>query len=358
MIEQFKLLFQKLPVNKRIDLYGFLSTLVQSGKDLQDAAGQVAQSLESQADEIVLGKGGLLKSAKLYRYLESEQRYGNPLHVSLMDRVPDAEIMMLLAGEEGSRIEGLNSAQISARRSAEMKKKLTAALTYPTIVLCVVVFAMHWLGGNLIPTMEELKPVSQWSRGEQLLHYLTTNVPIWFPLFLIGLGTFIGIVMLVNAKVVGPAREKITWLPPFNVIRKVTAATYLGTLASLVKAGSNWSSALNAMKQNTTSPYLGYYLDEASIKMRSGVAKDGPGRAISSNLFSPWVKVKLDIYSRDTVESFTESMKEISDDAQQEALTGLGRFASFLNLIFLATGAVVVGYTILTMLGITQSLQQ
>ena len=41
---------KKIPASRRVDLYGFLITLIKSGFDIQGATGEVAKTLEKQAD--------------------------------------------------------------------------------------------------------------------------------------------------------------------------------------------------------------------------------------------------------------------------------------------------------------------
>jgi len=231
------------------------------------------------------------------------------------------------------------------------------SITYPSALAAGVLFALNWIGNNLIVTMEDLMPVEDWTPPQQLMHWITTNVSVWAPLAGLILLAFIGLVMLVNIKFVGPGRESIAVIPPFNVIRRLTATTYLSTLSSLVLAGLSFQNALVLMKRRSTSDYLGFYLDDAVKKMKSGLASEGPGKAIACNLFSPWVMVKLDVYSRGTTEEFTDSMREIADDAQAEALASLDGIARGINLILLIAISLSVAFTVVTMFGIVGEIQ-
>jgi len=348
---------KKIPASRRVDLYGFLITLIKSGFDIQGATGEVAKTLEKQADQVILGKGELLSAAKIYRYIEQEQRQGRALHLSLAGRAPDAEVMMLMAGAEGDIINGLKAAQASAVSGVEMRKKIRKILTYPFGILMVVVFAMNWLGNNLLPVMAKLKPVSQWAPAEQTLYWATTNVGTWFPGLIFAMITIALATHTINRLVVGSVRESIHGLPPLNVIRKITAATMLSTLSSLVRAGLPVLGALLAMRDATNSTYMRYYLDYAVNNMRSGVARQGPGKAIGSKLFSPWVMVKLDIYSRASGDSFAQTMSEIAGDATTEAMSSIESLSRWINIFLMIGAAVVIGFTIITMYGSTSDMQ-
>lgn len=350
-------MFSKISASRRMDLYGFLMTLIESGFDIQGATGEVAKTLEKQADQAIMGKGELLKTAKIYRHIEQEQRQGRPLHLSLAGRVPDAEVMMLMAGAEGDIVNGLQAAKESAIASAEMRKKIIKSLLYPVGILMVVVFAMHWMGNNLLPVMAKLKPVAEWAPSEQMLYWATTHVSTWLPVMVFALATIVLAVHTTNRLVVGPVRESIHGLPPLNVVRKITAATMLSTLSSLVRAGLPVLGALLAMRDSTGSTYMRYYLDYAVNNMRSGMARQGPGKAIGSKLFSPWVMVKLDIYSRASGDQFAHTMTEIAGDATKEAISTIESLSKWINIALMMAAAIVVGFTIITMYGITSDMQ-
>ena len=354
MIKSF---FEKIGARERVDFYGFLAQLVSSGFDIMGATGAVADTLERQADGLIFGKGKLLAAAKLYRHIEAEQRQGVPLHEALQGRIPDSEVMMLMAGAEGDIVKGLNAAKAEAEGSAVMKESFIKGIMYPIGVSALVVFAVNWLGNNLLPTLTMLKPIERWTSSEQDLYWITTNVGVWLPITLILLSGVIGGLIVANRTVIGNIREKIHSLPPFNIIRKTTAATYLSTLSSLVLAGSTMQGALNQMAENTRSPYLRHYIHLSLNNWRAGLASQGPGKAIGSALFTPWVMVKLDVYSRGDAESFANTMAEIAVDARKEAVASINGFSKLLNILIMLVAAGIIGFTIITMYGITGSLQ-
>jgi|GEM_PF-5480915 len=354
MIKQF---INKIPAKNRIDIYGFLATLIESGFDIQKATGEVAAALEQQADIVLLEKGSLKKSASIYRHIEAEQRNGRGIQFSLADRVPDSELMMLLAGSEGDIVLGLRAAGKMAKSSAERQAKLIKGIAYPSALLVGVIFALHWIGNNLLATFADMKDVSQWEPMGQRVYWFANNIEIWTPILALILGGIAALSVAVNKKVQGDPREAIHWIPPLNLIRSITGATYLRTLASLILAGSTIQGALLTMRDRTGSEYMRHYLHVSVSNMRAGVARQGPGKAIGSKLFSPWVMVKMDIYSRGTVDKFIEALSEIADDAEAEAMKTIESLARWLNLILLVVAAGAILASLLTMLSISTSLQ-
>lgn len=357
MIASIKEFFAKIPAKDRVEFYGFLSTLLDSGMNLQASCGLVAQTLEEQAAQRLFGKGEIIKTSKLYRYTEAKLRLGQPLHTALSGRVPDTEIMMLMAGDQGSLKDGLDAAAQTAESASEMKSTFIKGLMYPVGMFLLLITAMHWIGGNLLPTLTALVSLEKWTPTQQSLYWATQNIPTWLPVVLGGIGVIIAIVVMVNRLVVGPLREKIHGIPPLNVIRQVTSSSLLTTLSSLVLAGETMRGALERMNIATSSRYMEYYIEKSMNNIRLGLAAQGPGKAISSNLFTAWVVVKLELYSRGDADAFAHKMAEIAKDAREDAVKTIMGFSKILGTGMLLVVAGVIGFTVITMYSITGSLQ-
>jgi type II secretory pathway component PulF len=348
---------RKIPANKRQEFYGFLSTLVRSGGRLQDSSEKVAGILEAHANEVLLGRSELKNNAKLYRHVEREMKKGNPLSVSLRGMVPDGEIMMLVAGERGSLVDGLEAAMIEAKSKAEIKTAFVKGLAYPMGLLVFLFLALNWIGSNLLPTLAVLVPVEQWTDSQQKLYWITTNVPLWAPIFvaiLVALGLAL---VALNNYLVGRPREMVQVVPPFNIVRKMTGANYLTTLSSLMTAGETLKDGLRRMRSNTSSKYLQYYLGVALARERSGSGAGGPGAIIGSKLFTPWIMVKLRIYGEGSIKDFADKMLDIAEDARVEAIEAILGGAKLVNLLVLLLLGSVIGYTAITMYSIVGTLQ-
>ena len=347
----------KIPVDQRVDFYGFMITLLSTSGSLQEASIKVAQVLEEQAEKATVGGGKLKKAAQLYRFISSSLREGKTLHVALSGRIPDSEAMLLLAGERGDLVDGLKAAIGQAKSEAEMRATLIKGLMYPAGLFILVVVAMNWIGNNLFPTLAMLKPIHQWTSGQQSVYWWTSSVGTWIPILLaslIGLGV---VITIANRKVLGNARKLLDLLPPFNVIRRITSASLLTTTASLILAGDTTKDALVRIQQGSKSPYLRTSVKRIIGNLRLGEAAKGPGRAMNVPLFTPWVMVKLEIYGQGSITEFAQKMEEIANDARQEAMNSISGLSKLLNLIMLLVVGLVIGATVVTMYSITGSLR-
>lgn len=349
--------FDNIPAKERVDFYGFIKTLLDSGMSLQDACGMVASTLEHQAANRIMGKGNLLRSAKLYRFTEQQLRSGDPLHTALAGRVPESEAMMIMAGSKGSLSDGLAAAERTAKNSAKMKETFFKGLMYPGGMAIAVVVAMNWIGNNLLNTLIALKPLEEWSNSEQNFYWATQNISTWLPITIMTLVAIGFGFATIHRLVVGSKREKIHGIPPLNVIRQTTAVTFLTTLSSLILAGETMRGALQSMESASRSPYTMHYIRLALQNIRIGLAAKGPGKAIASNLFTPWIVVKLELYSRGNADQFSHKMTEIADDAQENAIKTINGFSKLIGTTMLAVAAAIIGFTVITMYSITGSMQ-
>ncbi|WP_273208958.1 secretion system protein [Marinobacter subterrani] len=357
MIENLTQTFSKIPAKDRVEFYGFIATLLDSGLSLQNACGLVAGTLERQAEDILFGKGRILATAKLYRFTEGRLRQGFPLHSALEGRIPDAEAMMLMAGDQGSLKEGLNAAGRSAKAAANMRETFRKGLLYPLGLFALILVSMNWIGNNLLPTLVALKDLEDWTPAQQNFYWATRHISAWLPIVLAVIAGLTGFFVLINRYVVGEVREAIHGIPPLNVIRQVTSATLLTTVSSLVLAGESLRGALERMKNSSVSPYLVHYIENALANIRVGLAAKGPGKALASKLFTPWIIVKLELYSRGDANMFAHKMAEIAEDAQANAMSTIQGFSKLIGTFMLIIVASIIGFTVITMYSITGSLQ-
>ena len=342
----------KLSTNERLDFYSFIGTLVSKGKKLQDACTQIADTLDRQVKQKRFGGGDLKKSAAFYRDVAYQLRQGRRLSDILDKRVPVGEVLMVLAGERGDINKGLEAAEIEAKAARQVKDKLVSAVLYPSFLFLIVLGALKFVGTSLLPVVAQITDVSEWTDAQQSFYWISQNIIIWLPMFAVSIAGIGFAIAFVNRKVVGQPREAIQWLPPFNVIRHLTAANYLTTLSSLILAGESLKGALGKIRTNSTSNYLNYYVSSALARTRTGAVTRGPGAVIGDKLFTPWVMVKLEVFGDGDLESFTDRMAAISDEARENALNSVGGLTKLLNISMLIMAGFTVGFAVVTMYSI------
>jgi len=346
-----------MSVQERLDFYGFIGTLVSKGKKLQDACSQVADTLDRQIGELRFGGGDLKKAAKLYRDIGYELRQGRRLSAIMDNRAPVGEVLMILSGERGDLETGLKAAEMEAKAARQVRETLTSAILYPCFLFLMVIGSLKFVGTSLLPVVAQIVDPSEWAESQRNFYWLSQNISVWLPIFLaVVAGTGFAI-YITNKQLIGKKREMIQWLPPFNVIRHLTASSYLTTVSSLIYAGESLKGALDSIRENSSSNYLNYYVENALSRTRTGAVTRGPGAVIGDRIFIPWVMVKLEVFGDGDLESFTERMIAISDEARANALKSVGGLSKLLNTTMLITAGLTVGFAIVTMYSILGEIQ-
>lgn len=347
-----------ISANRRVGFYDFVISLIEGGQNIQTASAEVRNVFLSQSEGNLLMRLQFKREIDLYGMVSQGLRNGYPLYKVLDGKVPQGEIMMLLAGERGDLIKGLKAARKEATDAQEIRQTLIKAITYPIIIFMGIIGLMWWLGNTLLPGFADMIPVREWAPAQQSMYWYTTHIHIWVPIALAIIAAIIGVVVLINRYLVGQPREYLHPLPPFNVIRKMTSASLLSTLANLIMAGEPIKESLERMQRTSRQPYLTSYLRRILTGWRSGAAAGGPGKALAVGLFTPWTLVELEIYGKGRVSDFAERMVVIADNAREDAKSAVNGLSKLINMLMMGAGGFVIAYSVITMYGITSTLMQ
>lgn len=347
----------RIGVSQRIEFYGFLIALLESGKGLQEACEEIDQVVRNKATKYGVFSKLVASKARLYGETALGLRRGKTLAGTLMGRVPDNELMMLVAGGRGNIIEGLRAAHKEAVNVRAMHDTLIKGVMYPSGIFVVLLGMMYWMGQNLFPSFADIVPVDEWGAGAQRLYWMTTHIHVWVPLLMVALIGVGGLLWWVNRNVVGPVRERFHLVPPFNVVRAVTGANLLSTLVNLTVAGEPMKEALERITSNSTSPYLGYYAGVVLDEIRSGRSSAGPGAALQINLFDLWTQIQLEIYGRGSLADFTANIEGIAEQARTKAQKTVGRISMAMNIAMMMTAGGIIISALITIYSITETLR-
>jgi len=349
---------KRISAARRVGFYEFIVSLVEGGQNIQTACQEVRKVLVAQVDKNSALKLTLNRDIDLYGMVSDGLRNGRPLYKILDGKIPQGEVMMLLAGERGDLIKGLKAAKKEALDAQEIRQTLIKAVTYPILIFAGIIALMWWLGNTLLPGFADMIPVKDWAPAQQSMYWYTTNIHVWVPIALAIIAAVIAVVITTNRFVVGSPREMLHPIPPFNVIRKLTSASLLSTLANLVMAGEPIKESLERMEKASRQPYMTAYLQTILTGWRSGAAAGGPGRALAVGLFTPWTLIELEIYGKGRVSDFAERMVVIADNARDDAKQAVNGLSKLINLMMMGAGGFVIAYSVITMYGITSQLMQ
>jgi len=164
-------------------------------------------------------------------------------------------IPMIHAGEEsGSLPKTLKEVGLSLKKSYDLSKKIKGAMTYPSIILCVMViigiFMMIFVVPTLTKTFKDLG--SELPTSTKVIIWISDTISQHILLFLSSIGAIIVMgIILSKIKLIQRSFDRfILYLPVIgNIVKEVNTARTARTLSSLLLSGVNISNSLSITEE-------------------------------------------------------------------------------------------------------------
>lgn len=207
---------------------------------------------------------------KIIAYWLEDMKYGASLSDVLKGWIPDAELNLIQAGEEGKGIEqGLDEAIKFAKSAQKIKSTIINGATYPVILLLVVLGFIAMFSVKMAPTYLGILPLERWpSMGQNLYGMSNFIVSSWYVL-----AAIMGVIGYIISKTIGvwtgSVREVFDKVPPWSVYKVYQASAFLISLASMMQSGTPLNESLKKIKK-TSSPWLADYVNDMEKNLKKG----------------------------------------------------------------------------------------
>jgi type II secretory pathway component PulF len=233
-----------------------------------------------------------------------------------------------------------------------IKSALVGALTYPIIMIVVLIGTLLSFSEFVIPLMLKLSPAENWPPLAQDLYVMTTFIHN----HLVSLVTLILVVTVVSISSLSrftfmPARNILDKLPPWNIYKPYTATTFLIALAAMLKSGSSFNNAVHKMGVTAT-PYLMYFLKRILIRLSAG---SGFGESLVIGLFEGNLLISLTVFA--TTNNLEKGIKFLADENLEEQRQVFIKKGKILGYAMMILVAAVIGWVMLSLYGIQSSVQ-
>lgn len=207
---------------------------------------------------------------KIIDYWLVDMKNGSSLSKVLKGWIPDAELNLIQAGEEGKGIEkGLDEAIKFANSAQKIKSTIIGGATYPVILLLVILGFIAMFSIQMAPTYLNILPLERWpSLGQNLYSFSSIIVNYWYMLIVV-LGVSAYAISKTIGVWIGPTREIFDKVPPWSVYKVYQASAFLISLASMMQSGIPLNESLRKIK-NSSSPWLGNYINKMENRMKKG----------------------------------------------------------------------------------------
>lgn len=239
-----------------------------------------------------------------------------------------------------------------AENMTSIKSALAGALTYPAVMIVVLIGSLLSFSEFIIPLMLKLNPVQNWPPVAQNLYVMTTFIHDNLALLLISIVVVtIGSVFSLSRFTFMPLRNVLDKLPPWNIYKPYTATTFLIALSSMLKSGSSFNNAVHKMGVTAT-PYLMYFLKRILIRLSAG---SGFGESLVIGLFEGNLLISLTVFA--TTNNLEKGIKFLADENLEEQRQVFIKKGKILGYALMIAVAGVIGWVMLSLYGIQSSVQ-
>lgn len=339
MLSERRRLAWRFSLAQRHDFYDDLRRFV--------AAGQPPFQVIERMQQVIRGRRGLRWKVQLFRRIAQAGAGGRSFAQAIAPFVPPEEAALLAAGEATGRIvEALDNLVFLTGERMKVRASVVQSLAPVALLLMMAVGVMIFI---LKVTMKEaLKLI-----GPDLMAKMTL-VPAYFGLgqWVLSYGGLVGIVAAVAAVTTavslprwkpGRVRRRLDALvPPWSVYRRLQAAVFLMTTASMMGAGLPFRQAVQDQIR-LASPWVKAHVQRILRAMSAG-RPEAEAMVAASGFLPQDVNDRLMVYA--LMPDFADVMDKLSRrslEIMHKRIHLLGKSLNILALLLIA------GFLVLTM---------
>jgi type II secretory pathway component PulF len=218
--------------------------------------------------------------------------------------VPQQDTMIIAASEQDDITLGFTTVIENNKKTSEMKKAFTNALSYPMLMVCVLLALLYYFSVKVIPAFVENIPNGvTLSPTSVILMKMANGFNWWFSILVLMIVGLSGLTIWALPNFTNRWRKYLENIPPFNMYRIMVGCGFLFALNSLGKAGFMQIDALEQMAK-LAKPYLRYRIDAVMELMADGM---DIGQAL--------IESKLDFPDKQMVRELAIQTKYSDDDS-------------------------------------------
>lgn len=249
---------------------------------------------------------------------------------SLAKYVPQQDTMIIAASEQDDITLGFSTVIDNNKKTAEMKKAFVSALSYPLLMVCVLLALLYYFSIKVIPAfVDNIPPGVTLSPSSILLEDLSNNFDWWFSIVVICLIGLVFLTIWALPNFTSKYRKYLEDIPPFNMYRLMVGCGFLFALNSLGKAGFMQIDALEQMEK-LAKPYLRFRIRTVMELMADGM--DIGQSLIASKLNFPDKQMVLELAIQ-TKYSESDSLEILSTTLANDGLEVIRHQAQILKFL-------------------------
>ncbi len=269
---------------------------------------------------------------------------GKPFSDALRGWAPDRERLMLSVGDTADLESALTNLIKVTEGSTKMIRPIIGAVSYPSFLMMMSVLIIYAIGVYMVPPMIDAAPGTRWTGLARDLvdvsEWIKNNWIIAFSALPVIMGTIYFTISIWT----GPIRVLFDKIPPWSLYKTFVGITWLLALAALIKGGTPVSTALRALRKDSTR-YLKERIDKAMVFINNG---DNLGQALAkTKLGFPDEELISDLKIYSELDNFEEAMDNLANEWLEESVYSIEEKAGVLNMVALLSVGGVIAWAVL-----------
>lgn len=312
----------KANAKKRIRVWRRLQSMLKNGVPILEAIDEMCRR--------AMEKSKKNPDAIMLSEWRAEIRKGKRFSEAIVDWAPKSEYMILSASDKSGRLaSGFDSAIDVTTAGGNIRSAIIGGLAYPVVLLLMALAVMWLFGTNIVPKFNQIVgDESKWTGLAKLVVDLSHFTQDYMIFVLIGVISFIALVVWSLPRWDGPLRIKIDAIPPYSIYRMVSGSAWLISLSALIKSGVRLETALKELSGNS-GKWMKNRIAAALGGLRAG---DNLGVSLSKSGYNFPDKEIIDdliVYSR--LSGFDEALSIMGKEWIDE---GVSRIKAQMSLLF------------------------
>lgn len=279
---------------------------------------------------------------------------GRLLSEALEGWVPQAEQMILMAGEQSGRLE---TTLVSVVNVVQARKKINAVIVggmaYPLAILGLVLSYIYLFGTRVIPQFTQMLDPSKWHGSARSLYLMSLWVQNWMGYTLLIIFFALLLLYFSMPRWRGNLRIWADKLPPYSIYRLMVGSGFLMAFSALQAAGVTVEKSLMRLS-NISQPWLRERLDGALLGVRSGLNCGEALRNAGYEFPSQEVIDDLCVYAE--YKGFADALKLMADEWMEQGVEIISLRMKVVNGFSVVVMAMVIGWLVIGFFGIQQEI--
>ncbi len=322
----------------RLKIYRKIASLMANRFSLMNALDMLHSNLSNEGKNN--GEPMAVAVANWARALQN----GLPFSEALRGWAPDRERLMLSVGDVADLESAIRNLIRVTEGTTKMIRPIIGAISYPLFLVMMVVLIIYGIGVYMVPPMVEAAPGVRWTGMAKNLADLSDWIAVYWPIAFAFVPCLSILIYATIGIWTGPIRTYFDRFPPWSLYKIFTGITWLLALSALVKGGTPVSSALRALRRDS-SRYLKERIDKTLVFINNG---DNLGQALAkTNLEFPDIEIIGDLKIYSEMDNFEEALEKLANDWLEESAYIIEQKASILNMVALLLVSGVIAWAVM-----------